>query len=233
MSAASAALYYYTKLKRHEKQREDLLQKIELLETKTNDLELQNIKYKLNPHLFKNTLNSIQSHAYQTYYSLDKLANVLDFILYESDRKYVSLKEEIEFAMSLIEINRLKTSPLFDLRIKNKIDENDPLYQQELVAPLITVDLIENAFKHADLQTSDAFISIMFDLKDGVFTLNVSNKISPKAPLKKSTGGFGKENLTKRLEIIYKTNYALNQFTENETYISNLKIDLLQHKNTH
>ena len=201
------------------------------LELKIHSLELETIKYKLNPHLFKNTLNSIQSHAYQTYYSLDKLSNVLDFILYESDRKFVSLKEEIEFALSLIEINRLKVSPLFNLTIKNKIDEADPLYTQQLVAPLITTDLIENAFKHADLQNESAFIAIVFELKHDNFTLTVSNKISNASLLKKEKSGFGKPNLKKRLDIIYRNNYRLDQFTEADVFISSLKINLLEHKN--
>lgn len=230
VAACIAAFYFYNKVQSFGNQKAEWQQKYEALELKTHDLELQNIKYKLNPHLFKNTLNSIQSHAYQTYYSLDKLANVLDFILYESDRKYVSLKEELDFAMSLIEINRLKTSPLFDLRIKNKIDETNPFYTQELIAPLITVDLIENAFKHADLQNTDAFIAITFELKDNEFSLSVSNKISPKVPMKKSNSGFGKENLKKRLDIIYKNNYVLEQSTEGEIYIAHLKINLLGQK---
>jgi LytS/YehU family sensor histidine kinase len=195
------------------------------LELKVNSLEMETIKYKLNPHLFKNTLNSIQSHAYQTYYALDKLANVLDFILYESDEQFVLLKDEIGFALNLIEINRLKISPLFDLRIKNKIEENE-LFSQLKVAPLITVDLIENAFKHADLQKQDAFIAIKFELKKNEFHLTVSNKVSEKMAIKKENSGFGKENFKKRLDIIYKDRYKLDQYTEDGVYIAHLTIQL-------
>ncbi|MEI6347141.1 MAG: histidine kinase [Bacteroidota bacterium] len=195
------------------------------LELKVNSLEMETIKYKLNPHLFKNTLNSIQSHAYQTYYALDKLANVLDFILYESDEQFVLLKDEIGFALNLIEINRLKISPLFDLRIKNKIEDSE-LYSQLKVAPLITVDLIENAFKHADLQKQDAFIAIKFELKKTEFHLTVSNKVSEKLAIKKENSGFGKENFKKRLDIIYKNRYKLDQYTENGVYIAHLTIQL-------
>ncbi len=218
-------------LRRERKEKLVMEEKFTELELKIHSLELDTIKYKLNPHLFKNTLNSIQSHAYQTYYALDKLSNVLDFILYESERKFVSLKEEIEFALSLVEINRLKVSPLFDLSIKNRVDEQHPLYTQQLVAPLITTDLIENAFKHADLQHESAFIAIVFELKNDVFSLTVSNKISHASPLKKEKGGFGKPNLQKRLDIIYKDNYKLDQFAEGDVYISSLKINLLEHKN--
>ncbi|PBQ34938.1 histidine kinase [Sphingobacteriaceae bacterium] len=228
--AAGIIIWYAQRLKKERKQKKVIEDKYNELELKVNSLELDSIKYKLNPHLFKNTLNSIQSHAYQTYYALDKLSNVLDFILYESDRTFVSLKEEIGFALSLIEINRLKVSPLFDLRIKNKIGETNPLYEQELIAPLITIDLIENAFKHADLQSDGAFISIVFELKDEVFSLTVSNKMSSRPAMKKTKGGFGKKSFEKRLSIIYKDNYTLDQFTEDDIYISHLKINLLEHK---
>ncbi len=230
-SACTALALVYGTLKKERKEKALMEKKYTELELKINSLELETIKYKLNPHLFKNTLNSIQSHAYQTYYALDKLSNVLDFILYESERKFVSLKEEIEFALSLIEINRLKISPLFDLSIKNRIDENHVLYTQQLIAPLITTDLIENAFKHADLRNESAFIAIVFELKHDSFSLTVSNKISDTPTLKKEKGGFGKPNLKKRLDIIYKDNYKLDQFAEDDVYIASLKINLVEHKN--
>ena len=228
--ATGIIIWYAMRLKKERKQKKIIEEKYNELELKVNSLELESIKYKLNPHLFKNTLNSIQSHAYQTYYALDKLSNVLDFILYESDRHFVSLKEEVGFALSLIEINRLKVSPLFDLRIKNKVSEVNPFYEQELIAPLITIDLIENAFKHADLQSDGSFISIVFELKDEVFQLTVSNKIGPRPAMKKHKGGFGKKSFEKRLEIIYKKNYTLDHFVEDDIYISHLKINLLEHK---
>jgi LytS/YehU family sensor histidine kinase len=223
-------VWLVTRINRAPVQDSAMQQRQEDLEDKVHSLELERIKYKLNPHLFKNILNAIQSHAYQTYYALDKLSNVLDFILYESDRRFVSLKEEVEFALSLIEINRLKVSPLFDLRIKNKIDGDAPFYEQELVAPLITIDLIENAFKHADLQNEQAFISIIFELKEGIFTLTVSNKISPVSPIEKERSGLGRAGLQKRLSILYKDHYQLDQFVEGDVYIARLKLNLGEHQ---
>lgn len=199
------------------------------LESKVDGLELRSIRQTLNPHLFRNTLNAIQSHAYQTYYTLDKLAGVLDYILYESNQHSVSLKEEIDFALNLIEINRLKVSPLFDLRIKQQIDPDNPVYTQKNIAPLITVDLIENAFKHTDLQRANAFISIVFELKENQFSLTVSNTISSTPQLRKPKGGLGRENFKKRLEILYKENFTLDQVTRDEVYIASLKINLSEH----
>lgn len=223
-------VYLLVKLKWAEQKKNEALDQFHLLERKIHQLELQTLESKLNPHLFKNILNSIQSHAYQTYFALDKLANVLDYILYESRNKFVTPREEIDFAMNLIEINKIKVSPLFELKIKSKIHDSEPLLEQRLMAPLISIDLIENAFKHADLQSADAFIAVTFEFKDNVFALTVANKISRRKSLKKEKGGLGVETLEQRLRIIYGENYTLNRFTEGDVYIAHLKINLLEHK---
>lgn len=192
-------IYLLVKLNNAQKRKNEIESKFQLLETKINSLELQFLESKLNPHLFKNILNSIQSHAYQTYFALDKLANVLDYILYESRNKFVTPKDEIEFALNLIEINKIKVSPLFDLNVKTKIKESEPLYEQKLLAPLISIDLIENAFKHANLQSSDAFISKVFEFTENNFSITVANKISNKSPIKKENSGIGSEMLEQLL----------------------------------
>lgn len=201
------------------------------MESRVNTLQLQTLEARLNPHLFKNILNSIQSHAYQTYFAMDKLSNVLDYILYESQNRFVSPREEIEFALNLIEINKIKISPLFSINIKKKIDEQDALYEQKILAPLISIDLIENAFKHADLQSPDAFIAVVIEFKEGIFTLTVSNKISGKSVFLKEHSGIGAATLEQRLRIIYKSSFKLDRYTEEDVYIAQLKINLLEHKN--
>jgi LytS/YehU family sensor histidine kinase len=114
--------------------------------------------------------------------------------------------------------------------VKSKLDDEDPLYTQRIMAPLISIDLIENAFKHADLQSADAFISIVFEFKDSTFSLTVSNKISTKTALRKEKGGIGSETLEQRLKLIYKNNFRLDRFKEEDVFIAHLKINLLEHK---
>jgi sensor histidine kinase YesM len=223
-------VYLIARLLKSQKATIEAESKYRRLESNMQTLQLEALESKLDPHLFKNILNSIQSHAYQTYFAIDKLANVLDYILYESKKKYVTPKDEIEFALNLIEINKVKVSPLFNLNVKTHINESEPLYGQKLLAPMISIDLIENAFKHADLQSPDAFISIVFEFKDSTFALTVSNKISPGAPLRKENAGIGAETLERRLKIIYKSHCKLNRFIEGEVYIAQLKINLLEQK---
>lgn len=220
----------YFKYSKIDKKRSLIEQKYQELEERYNGLKLESLESKLNPHLFKNILNSIQSHAYQTYYSLDKLASVLDYILYESRKSFVTPKDEINFALNLIEINKIKVSPLFELKVKTKINEPEPLFEQKIVVPMITVDLIENAFKHADLQSPDAFISVAFEFNNHCLSLTVANKISAKPPLKKDNSGIGTETLEHRLNVIYKDCYKLDRFIEEGVYIAHLKLNLIEYK---
>lgn len=225
-----AALLYILllsmKLRELTKQHADLSERNQELNAMMHSSELKALRYKLNPHLFKNALNSIQSHAYQTYYSMDKLSGVLDYILYDSDQPLVSLQEEMDFAANFIEINRLKLSPLFDLRVRNAIEKSSADWSDLKIMPLVTVDLIENAFKHTDFQKTESFISISFQLEKGWFQLEVSNRVSEKPPLRKKNSGLGLKNLEERLNIAYPDRHKLLVVSEGSVFRTQLKLQL-------
>lgn len=203
---------------------------IEEMQERQQGSQLQLVDSTLNPHLFKNVLNSIQSHAYQTYFALDKLANVLDYILYDSRQPFVSAKDELDFAQNLIEINKIKLSPLFELQVKTRIDKEDRFYLEKAMAPLLTIDLIENAFKHADIQSQDSFIRIVMELQNGVFSLTVANKISDRPPLTKQKGGIGSRTTEQRLRLTYGDHYTLERARRADQYIAQLKVNLREYK---
>lgn len=232
ISIVLGAWIIYLLIRLHKEQQKTLetKKKFEEIEYQLDNISLDSIESRINPHLLKNILNSIQSHVYQSYHAIDKLANVLDYILYDSHKQYVTPKEEIDFILSLIEINKIKLSPLFELKVKLKINEREPMYQQRYLVPLISVELVENAFKHADIQNPDAFISVTISFNDSIFSLTVANKISAKEPIKKDKSGIGDEMMEKRLMILYKENYTLDKFIEDNVYIAQLKINLLEHK---
>ena len=213
-------LYKYSKANiNYKKQLEQLEKQYETTSLEDNDA-------RLNQHLFKNVLNSIQSHVYQSYYTIEKLSNVLDYVLYKTPNQMVTPRDEINFIKNLIEINKIKLSPLFDLRTKILIDERDPFLDRKVIAPLVAIDLIENAFKHADTQNTDAFIAILVELNNGYFNLSVSNKIAAVTPLKKESGGIGVSNLEKRLAHLYKNRFKLHRTIDNNTYSVSIKIKL-------
>lgn len=212
-----------------QKQNELLRIELEELSGRIKDIEFTQSRFILNPHLFKNTLNSIQSYAFRTHQALEKLGGVLDYILYDSNTELISPREEIEFVRNFIDLNKIKLNPLFDIRVKISADESSPLYTQQILAPMITAYFIENAFKHADLQSAEAFISISLGLKDGYFDFRVSNRIN-RSPIFSGKGGIGQANMKKRLDLLYNESYELEYSEENNIYSSHLKINLLEFK---
>lgn len=211
------------KLVRSNEEKERLLGQLHALESDTT-------RFKLNPHLFKNTLNSIQAYAFRTHQSLEKLGGVLDYLLYDSDNEFISVKDEIEFSKNFIELNKIKLSPLFDLKINFQIDETSPFYHTPVITPLLTAHFIENVFKHADFHSREAFIAIHAELNGDTFLFEVSNKIS-KTPMFSPKSGIGKPNLKNQLDTIYGASYFLEYHAENDIYRSILKINLLEFQN--
>jgi len=221
-----AVFFFWYKMRQYKKMIEDYNKSTGYMERKYENIELDNIDTRLNQHLFKNVLNSIQSHVYQSYYTIEKLSNVLDYVLYKTPKQLVTPRDEINFIKNLIEINKIKLSPLFDLRTKILIDERDPFLERKVIAPLVAIDLIENAFKHADTQSENAFISIVVELSNGYFILSVSNKMSNQNPLKKDSSGIGVSSLEKRLKYLYEDRYKLQKSIVDKIYSVSLKIKL-------
>lgn len=63
-------IYLLIKNQALSRSRETLRQELSLAESKHHQSELEANRHKLSPHLFKNILNSIHSHTYQTYFDL-------------------------------------------------------------------------------------------------------------------------------------------------------------------
>ncbi|MBW8361469.1 MAG: histidine kinase [Kaistella sp.] len=220
------AILVFREMKKVRRERDLLSAETKALKKKLGAAKLDYIETKLSPHLFKNILNSVQSHAYQTFVSLDKLSGVLDYVLYESSERFVTPKQEFEFTNNLIEINKIKVNPLFDFRVKLNIDENDPVFNEKVLAPLVTVDFIENAFKHTDFLADGSFILVQISLQNGIASLKVQNRISSKNPMEKDRSGFGSGSLEQRLKIIYRNRFTLRKTVQDEIFTAYLKIDL-------
>ena len=70
------SIYLFLKNKKIKNQNNVLNTQLKDFNSRINPLQLEVLEAKLNPHLFKNILNSIQSHAYKTYFAIDRLSNV-------------------------------------------------------------------------------------------------------------------------------------------------------------
>lgn len=187
--------------------------------------KIENLRFSLNPHSFKNTLQIIEHLARKTYDSVNSLSGIFDYMLYDAKNKYVPLWQEITFAIDYLKLYRLRLDPTVSV---NKIIDEDHLNEwgnNKKIAPLVLAHFIENAFKHGDLNSSKAFIQITIDtLDDNTLIYSVRNRISDKPSSKK--GGLGNSTFKERLKLLYKNNFEYDYSITDNVFSANLKLTI-------
>uniref|UniRef100_F4C9Y3 Signal transduction histidine kinase, LytS n=1 Tax=Sphingobacterium sp. (strain 21) TaxID=743722 RepID=F4C9Y3_SPHS2 len=193
-----------------------MAQKALLLEK--NNMELSFLRSQIQPHFLFNTLNNIYGQVVeneQASQSILKLSDLLRFSLYESNRKLITLGEEIKFLNDYINLERLRHRE-GKVNIYTNFEKIDRLDCE--ISPLILVNFVENAFKHG-VNSSIAFSWVKIILKEEkkVVTFIVSNSVGNTLKNKR-TGGLGLSNVRRRLELEYPERYDLSIKETQETY---------------
>ena len=190
------------------------------------EAELQNLKSQLNPHFLFNTLNNIYSliaiNQDKAQYAVHDLSRMLRHVLYENNQHFVSVDKEFEFMKSYIELMSLRLPK--STRLEVSIPERG---NRAMIAPLLFIPLIENAFKHGVSSTQESFINIKLELQENN-RLNclVENSNYPKKDNDRSGSGIGLTNLKRRLELLYPGKYIFKAETLNNRFITELLIQL-------
>ncbi len=183
------------------------------------EIELKFLKSQINPHVLFNNLNTIYSYSIEkpneTPELILKLSDNLKHILYESNSDFVELEKELHFIDNYIDFQKLRTEGVKTIDYKATADKTT--YK---IAPLLLITIIENAFKHSDV---NSIIRIKIEVKNAVLKLFCENSFDKNKA--KNSESIGLENLHKRLEILYKDNYTL-EVTQKELYTVKLKINL-------
>ncbi|MFH0893541.1 MAG: sensor histidine kinase [Bacteroidota bacterium] len=196
-----------------------------------NQLEIQNkaseialLRMQVNPHFLFNTINNI--HALigkdddKAGDSLAKLSDIMRYMLYDTNTELVPLNNELDYLQSYIELQKLRmVSPeviQFDV-------EGDP--GGTLVAPMLFIPFIENAFKHYDKSNPNAKIKIHLKILKDEIQFSVLNPYSQfNSQNRDATGGIGLVNVRRRLELIYPEKHFLSISKENEMFKIEMKI---------
>ncbi len=187
------------------------------------EAELSLLKSQINPHFLFNTLNNIYGLALkksdQTAPVVHKLSELMRFLLYESERKSISIADELKIIDDYIELETLRYSDRLKIIISKDVDD----YSAN-ITPLLLLPLVENAFKHgASESRKEAFITIDVKLKNGDFYFAISNSIELEE--EKNEKGIGLKNVKRQLELVYKE-YSFNLNEEKNVFKVILQIKL-------
>jgi len=196
------------------------------LERSRSEAELQNLKSQLNPHFLFNTLNNIysliaisQERAQETVHDLSRL---LRYVMYDSSHPEVTLEKDLDFIRNYVELMRIRLPGHVEL--KTEISCTLP---GTLIAPLLFISLIENAFKHGVSNNKPSFIHINIHQEENKVVCIIMNSDFPKKiDQDKSGSGIGLVNLERRLALLYPNNYIFECGQEGENYRSYLSITL-------
>ncbi|MCC8089095.1 MAG: histidine kinase [Rikenellaceae bacterium] len=194
------------------------------LEKARAEAELQNLKSQLNPHFLFNTLNNIYSLVSidqdKARYAIDGFSRLLRYVLYDNDHQFVPLGKEIAFIRSYIELMSLRVSDNVKISVSLISFDNNIL-----VAPLLFMTFVENAFKHGVSNSKPSFINVTMDVKDNIIIFITENSYYPKVDPDRNSPGIGIDNLRKRMEMIYPGRYTLFTDVSGEKYVSRLTLD--------
>lgn len=177
-------------------------------EVARRDAELKGLRLQISPHFLLNTLNNIFAltsiSAERAQSAILQLSQMLRHMLYDNQEKMVSLKSEAEFIRSYVNLMKLRLAS----NVKVTTDFNIPEDADAMVAPLLFISLVENAFKHGVSSTEPSTISINISYENEEIHCFIVNTNFPKADNDHSGHGIGLQQVQQRLDNIYKDKYS-------------------------
>ena len=199
----------------------------EALNLRNYEMQLALIKAQLDPHFLFNTINNIDmlllKNATQASEYLNKLADILRFMLFETKLDKILLSKEIEYIKKYIELHKIRTSnPDF---VNFFITENT---KNKIIAPMIFIPFIENAFKHTTNRKNKNAINISLITENESIKFICENICEQKYDNQNTSlvesSGLGNLLIEKRLKLIYSEKHTLQITNKNNIYSVHLTI---------
>lgn len=226
ISGSMAARFYLLGLTTSIKLGKDWVENQQLQKEKEKlylETELNFLKTQIHPHFFFNTLNNLYSLALknssQTPGVILKLADLMSYMLYESNATKVSLEKEVNYLQNYLDLEKLRFGERLTIsfEIEGKMENIS-------IPPMILILFVENCFKHG-LKDNIENVQIDITLKvDDSFLFFIIN--NPVSSLASAAGisGIGLKNVRRRLDLLFKTNYQLDILNDGKQYCVSLKM---------
>lgn len=193
--------------------------------------ELIFLQQQINPHFLFNTLNNIYllllKQNKDASIVINRLKALLQYMLNECTIDEVPLAGEVDFLKNYISLEQMRTHD----REVNVDFVTDGDLNGKMIAPLLLINFVENAFKHGVKGgVGQASISILLKVDSNKLIFEVSNRkllLQDTAQLAvKSASGIGIANVRRRLQILYPSRHELIITETNSTYNIHLNLTL-------
>ena len=203
----------------------------ERLQRQNIQAEMYYLKHQINPHFLMNTLNNIHAlvdiDSEAAKQAVIQLSDMMRYVVYDTGGNSIALQEDIKFVKNYIELMRIRYTD--DVNISFKYPQR--LRGRINVPPLIFIVFVENAFKHGVSYKTGSYINIEIEYENGFVIGRVENSVNEKSRATKP--GIGLDNVRKRLDLIYGSNYELQIEDTSHSYCVTLKIPTLNGNEMH
>jgi two-component system LytT family sensor kinase len=199
-----------------------------LLEEKLST-EMAFLKSKINPHFLFNVLNSfyaksLKHNVPELADGIAKLAELMRYMVYETNEDKVALEKEIHHLKNFIQVYQLRIAEDDKVFINFNIEG---AVNSIKISPMLLIPFVENAIKHGIDPKTKSIIDISLKVEEKSLNFKVTNTIHQGAyGLTDEPSGFGLDNLKKRLSILYPNTYTLETKEEKGYFISLLILQL-------
>lgn len=195
-------------------------------ERTANEAELYKLRQQLQPHFLFNSLNSINALiGFNPDMASKMILQLSEFFrgtLKREDKKFIPLKEEIDYLKLYLEIEQVR----FGHRLQANLDIQEEA-KTVLVPPLILQPMMENAIKFGLYGTiGEVNIEIKAHIQsNNLLHLTISNPYDSGGSGIKGTG-FGLSAIRRRLYLLFERNDLLVTSQSEGRFIAELKLPI-------
>jgi len=175
------------------------------LESANKEVELNKLKSQLNPHFMFNSMNSIRAlideDPKKAKVAVTQLSNILRNTLLMNKNRFITFEEELSLVKDYLELEHIR----FEERLKFSFEIDSETHQFN-VPPMMIQTLVENGIKHGISKYEEGGeIILKAKKRDNQLIITIINTGQLNHNIKSETG-FGIENTTHRLELLYGKN---------------------------
>lgn len=171
------------------------------------------LRSQINPHFLFNALNTIygtaiEEGAERTSEGIEKLGDMMRFMLQENMQEKIALSREIDYLNNYISLQRLRTDTNPIVKICSAIEQ--PVVPVQ-IAPMLLIPFVENAFKHGISLREPSHINITLEMKEKTLFFDVYNSkhIRLANDPERDKSGIGLNNVRQRLQLLYPKKHEL------------------------
>ena len=193
-----------------------------------SEADLQFLRSQINPHFLFNVLNTLygtalQERAGRTAEGVQKLGDMMRFMLHENHLSQIPMNKEIEYLKNYIALQELRTESAESIRIETHIDETFPDYP---IAPMLLIPFVENGFKHGISLREPSWITLELHNEGNriLFEMRNSVHIRKGDDPEKTRSGIGLKNVLQRLKLLYPNRHEFFVHQDEKEFLVQLTI---------